>query len=326
MKEWVKTLILTLVMGVALPWVLFGAAWELRSRYSDAPVIETPPEGTIAPEKAKSLLPVYMEGGKVEQMELEEYLTGVLLCEMPASFAPEAKKAQAVVARTYALRTVAKALKHTPGAVCTDSACCQGYRSVEEYIASGGSAEAVEAAREAVRATSGMVLTYNGELAEATYFSCSGGMTEDAAAVWGAEIPYLKAVESPGEEDASHYSDTLVFSKEQFCYALGADLTGDPKDWFGAMCYTPGGGVDKLTIGGKSYSGTQLRSLLGLRSTAFTITVEKERIRFTTKGFGHRVGMSQYGADAMADRGCSFQEILAHYYPGTVIDKAEVMG
>ena len=317
MKERLIMLAVTMLMGVLIPWLTFGAYWEWMP--------EAPPvEETTAPAEPETQIPVYAEG--VRLMGLEAYVTGVLLGEMPASFGFEAKKAQAVVARTYALRTIGRGNKHGVPSVCTDSACCQGYRSPEEYLHAGGSPEAVAEAERAVRETAGLVLTYNGDLAEATYFSCSGGMTEDAVAVWGTEIPYLQAVESPGEEHATHYTDTLVFSPEQFASALGVRLKGSPTAWFQGVRYTQGGGVEAMEIGGVTYTGTELRRLLGLRSTAFTVKADENQIRITTKGFGHRVGMSQYGADAMAAGGSNFRDILTHYYPGTAIDKAENLG
>ena len=160
------------------------------------------------------------------------------------------------------------------------------------------------------------VLTYENALIEATYFSCSGGSTEDAVAVWGNAYPYLKAVDSPGEEHAAHYTDTVTFTPLQFQSALGVILSGTPENWFGPVTYTEGGGVDTMQIGKTIYKGTELRQKLSLRSTAFTVSVG-EYITITTEGDGHRVGMSQYGADAMAAAGKDYREILAHYYPGT---------
>ena len=256
-------------------------------------------------------------------MELDEYLTGVVLAEMPVSFELEAQKAQAVVARTYTMRACRRGGKHDGAAVCTDSTCCQSYISPADYLAAGGTQAGVDRVRGAVEATAGQVLTYDGELIEATYFSCSGGSTEDAAAVWGAAYPYLKAVDSPGEENAAHYSDTEVFTAARFEAALGRDLPGEPTTWFGVTTYTTGGGVASMEIGGQTYQGTTLRSLLGLRSTAFTVEADRICVTITTKGFGHRVGMSQYGADAMAVLGSTYPEILAHYYQGTSLTTLE---
>ena len=170
---------------------------------------------------------------------------------------------------------------------------------------------------QAVELTDNQVLTYNGELIEATYFSCSGGRTEDAVAVWGTEIPDLQAVDSPGDESATHFVDTAEFSATEFASLLGISPTGSTSSWLGAVTYTDGGGVDTMVIGGKLLSGTEIRQKLGLRSTAFSMHATADKIYISTRGFGHRVGMSQYGAEAMAVRGSDYQEILSHYYPGT---------
>lgn len=306
MKGW-KLWILALVLGWMVPYtaavLVLGGGTVVEKT---APSITDP---VVQPKEAVWITVV--DGEKTRTMDLEEYLVGVLLGEIPGSFHIEAKKAQAVVARTYTLRTIAENGKH-PGAVCTDSGCCQAYcdpASVDE--------DTSLEVRLAVRATAGQVLTYEGALIEATYFSCSGGYTEDAVAVWGSDVPYLQAVPSPGEEMAAHHSDTVIFQPEELAKALGQKLSGSPDGWFGAVTYTQGGGVDTIRIGQREYTGKELRSLLGLRSTAFTIEADSAQIRFVTRGFGHRVGMSQYGAQAMALAGSNYRQILAHYYTDT---------
>lgn len=279
---------------------------------SEPTLPEVQPTEPPVPEKVN--ISVLMDG-QVVQMDLEEYLVGVILAEMPASFELEALKAQAVVARTYALRCAGK---HTQGSICTDFACCQAYIPPEKYLTDyNGTWAGLEKIREAVTATRGKVLTYDGKLVLSTYFSCSGGSTEDAASVWGQDIPYLQAVESPGEEYAAVYADSVSFTAEQFQNRLGVILPGTPQSWFGTITYTSGGGVETIEIGGACYRGTTLRTLLGLRSTVFTLKITENTITVETRGFGHRVGMSQYGADAMAAGGSSYSEILSHYYRGT---------
>lgn len=330
MKRELKCVLYALLLGVAIPWVIFGAAWELIGPGEDHAVAPLQTTGPYiletAPKHHEMAIAVLREDGSTVSIDLKQYLTGVLLKEIPVEFEPQAKMAQAVVARTYALRTVSKGSKHPPGAVCTKPSCCQGYISVEEHLERGGSLEAVVLAAQAVDATRGQVLTYDGKLIDATYFSCSGGRTEDALAVWGSDVPYLQSVESPGEEHAAHFTDTVSYTSKAFQDALGTQLEGTANSWFGPVTYTSGGGVETMYIGGKIYSGTSLRTLLGLRSTAFTVTATADSVVITTQGFGHRVGMSQYGADAMAAQGSSWQEILLHYYSGAVIDKMEELG
>ena len=162
-----------------------------------------------------------------------------------------------------------------------------------------------------------MVLTYEGALIEATYFSCSGGMTEDAVAVWGTDVPYLQSVPSPGEENASHYTDAVTYKMDAFFSKLGLAVPDTKTQWVTDIVYTKGGGVASVTICGTAFTGTQLRKLLGLRSTAFSIEISDDTITIKTRGYGHRVGMSQYGADAMATTGSAYPEILSYYYQGT---------
>lgn len=322
MKKW-QQIAYAVFMGMVLPWLVVSAAvFRMESRDPREAPEETAAASAAPSKEASSRLTalVRREDGSVEKWDMDEYLTGVVLGEMPAYFEPEALKAQAVAARTYAAKARASGGKHGDGSVCMDSQCCQAYRSPEAYLASGGTAEDVEKIRQAVEDTSGYVLTYGGELIEAVYFSCSGGSTEDAAAVWGADVPYLRATDSPGEENAAHNTDTVIFTAAQFCQALGETLEEDSGDWFGAVAYTAGGGVAEMVIGGKAYTGVQLRQLLGLRSTAFTVTVEESSIRIETRGYGHRVGMSQYGADAMAAAGSTYKDILRHYYSGTALE------
>ena len=284
-----------------------------------------PTEDTLPPEEQKAVINVsVLKDGAVEQMELEQYILHVVLAEMPATFELEALKAQAVVARTYTVRRQNGKSKHEQAAVCTDASCCQAFKTPASFLQDGGTTTELERVTEAVRQTEGQVLLYNGELIEATYFSCSGGMTEDAAAVWGADIPYLKATESPGEEGANHFVDTVYFTKETFEKALGRDIAGSTDTWFGAITYTSGQGINTIDIGGIIYKGTVVRQLLGLRSTSFVVTAIGNTIVITTKGYGHRVGMSQYGADAMAVQGCDYKEILLHYYSGTELSRISI--
>lgn len=308
-----KDILYAVVLGLALPWFLLNF---LLAREQEEQVVFSEPSESIAETIALTMY-LRLSDGTVTETDMDTYLTGVILAELPASFEMEAKKAQAVVARTYTWKAVTTGGKHGDGSVCTESACCQAYIAPADY---SGTEEAVAAAEEAVMATSGCVLTYEGALIEATYFSCSGGSTEDAVAVWGTDFPYLRATDSPGEENAAHYTDTVCFTAEQFRQALGVTLAGSPESWLGTATYTSGGGVDTIVIGGISYKGTELRSLLGLRSTAFVMSADDAGITVTTKGYGHRVGMSQYGADAMAAAGSGYAEILAHYYQGTALE------
>ena len=316
MKRIWKELLIAALMGLFLPGVILNVAEMLMGNRREPEIgeISLQTQPTMEHQGQRLTVLLRQRDGTTQEMDMDSYLTGVVLAEMPASFAREAKKAQAVVARTFALKAAVTGGKHGDGSVCTESVCCQAYIPPEDY---GGPAEAVDQARSAAEETSGQVLTYGEVLIEATYFSCSGGSTEDAVAVWGRDFPYLRATDSPGEEKAVHYTDTVYFTEKEFQNALGISLPGTPDGWFGFTTYTSGGGVNTIRIGGRDYKGTELRKLLGLKSTAFTVSADPKGVTITTRGYGHRVGMSQYGADAMAEGGSSYEQILSYYYQGT---------
>ena len=226
MKTLKKDLILALFFGLILPGMLLNLLTVPR-KYPTVTEFTSVGEGETV---VKVNIPILVrnEDGEVEEMDLDAYIVGVVLAEMPASFESESKKAQAVAARTFALRAKMTGGKHGDGTVCVSSGCCQAYTTVEDYYGRGGKSENVTSAEEAVLATSGQVLTYENELIQATYFSCSGGSTEDAVAVWGSDVPYLRAKESPGEEEAKYHTDEVIFTAEEFNEALGTSLSGDP--------------------------------------------------------------------------------------------------
>ena len=252
--------------------------------------------------------------GTERRMALSDYLCGVLMGEMPGSFPLEALKAQAVAARTYTLQRL-----EAGGALSDDPAECQAFCDPDQAGTKyGEQADAVmEKLRRAVEETDGQVMIYDGTLITATYFSCSGGRTESAQAVWGSSVPYLLSVDSPGEEDAASFESRMAPSRAELMARLEI-----PDTEIREITYTEGGGVETMTIGGRSFSGVELRQRLGLRSTNFQIDISGDTVTVDVKGFGHRVGMSQYGAKAMAERGQSYREILAWYYTGAELTEA----
>lgn len=317
MKETFAQVLLAILLGLAIPSLMARLTVDTpkaESYATTAPV-------THSPETASVGLWVLMGNGQLQWMQQTEYLTGVLLAEIPTSFSQDALCAQAVAARTYALKRSTDN-RHSNGAVCTDPSCCQAYVSIIDYLNGLGFQEDVVLAQKAVTETDGMVLTYGGELIEATYFQSSGGRTEASVSVWGVEYPYLQAVDSPEDEAAAR----MFYSREELEILLERSLPGSPSGWIGWTTYTVGGGVDTILFAGIEYTGLQLRSLLKLNSTVFSVQAEGDGLWFSTLGKGHRVGLSQIGAQAMALQGYSWQEILAHYYPGTGIDKMQLLG
>lgn len=316
----IKSILITIILVCFVPVLLLLPFRNKESAVHGEISIDTTastvtPENVNPEDQIEYSLKVMSDEG-IFIIPVESYLIGVVLAEMPAEFDIEALKAQAVVARTYTHKSMLSP-KHTNSDLCTNPACCQAYMDVNTYLENGGSDDSVSKIEYAVKMTESEVLYYDNQLIEATYFSCSGGRTEDAAEVWGGEVPYLQSVESPGEEKATHYTDTVRFNKSDFCNLL--DISQAATLSVSEIEYTQGGGVLQLTVGGHTFRGTELRSLLGLRSTAFVISIAGDSVTVTTKGFGHRVGMSQYGAEAMAVGGKCYTEILAHYYVGTEI-------
>lgn len=305
-------------IGILLPVLLVCVVVLMAQSMSHGQnQVPEQPQGT-EPEPMDFALNVIF-GEEIRVMDLDTYLTGVVLGEMPASFEMDALRSQAVAARTYTLKRCMDGQRHGKNTICTDHTCCQAYTEPNSYMAAGGSESSVLRVQQAVMDTSGEVLVYDGELIVATYFACAGDVTEDAVAVWGQDYPYLQSVPSPGEEGASYYTDSKTFTAEQFQKALGIRLEGAVDQWFGQLTYTNGGGVETMYVCGIPYRGTTLRTLLDLRSTAFAVSVHNGQITFQTKGFGHRVGMSQYGANAMAKTGKNYREILTYYYTGVEI-------
>ena len=272
---------------------------------------------------AEAVMVRVKHGDTVASVPLEEYLVGVVAAEMPADFAPEALRAQAVAARTYALYC-ARTGRHNDADVCTDFRCCQAWKSDEAMRETWGDAYAEKLARirNAVDSTAGQYLQFAGQAAFTAFHSSSAGFTEDCGAIWS-DLPYLVSVSSPESADSVpnyvsqvHVSvldlrDTLLSIHPE------ADLSGPSEEWIGEITLDDSGRVAEAVIGGAAFTGVKLRELFKLRSTAFTIDYADGVFTFTVIGFGHGVGMSQYGADVMASNGADYQTILAHYYPGT---------
>jgi stage II sporulation protein D len=270
-----------------------------------------------------------LDQGAVQEITMDKYLWGVTAAEMPALFEPEALKAQAVAARTYALWKLSSGPceRHPNAQLCSESGCCQAYRTPEKMAEKWGenAGQYTEKIRGAVSATDGKVILYNGRVIEALYHSSSSGYTEDAVAVWGNDIPYLRSVVSP--EDSTtvpDYYSVQRFPAGEFRNTIlkaypDADLSGTPETWFDHLERSRTGSVISVDIGGITVKGTDLRSLLGLRSTAFSPEADNDTVFFSEIGYGHGVGMSQYGADVLARSGMDYVQILNWYYTGAAV-------
>ncbi|NLY69162.1 MAG: stage II sporulation protein D [Clostridiales bacterium] len=261
-----------------------------------------------------------VDAGRVMTLGLEEYLIGVVAGEMPVSFGEEALKAQAVAARSYAIYRISRDSQyiqsHGGAQLCTDSGHCKAYVTREKLAAKWGEETAdsiFEQVTAAVLATRGEILTYEGEVALAVFHSSSDGVTESAEAVWGRHVPYLVSVETPEETEPQ----VAVFTRGELVDLLAADGVKFEDTALPVLVHDDAGRVASVAFGDVTVPGTRVREALGLRSTDFSLVILDGEYIFTARGYGHGVGMSQYGAAAMAAEGNSYREILAHYYPGT---------
>ena len=253
--------------------------------------------------------------GRVVSLELEDYVTGVVSAEMPALFSVEALKAQAVIARTYALKA------NSMGRILSDNESTQSYKDNGELASMwGGNFDSYYSkVKNAVNSTKGVYLTYNGSYIDAVYHSTSNGRTEDSSNVWGNYYPYLVSVDSTYDNSNPSFSISKTFSFFDLSSKLGINV--DSNTEFNILGYTSGGRVSSISVGGVELNGVSFRSMLGLRSADFDITKSDDGVIITTRGYGHGVGMSQYGANGMAKAGYSYRDILLHYYSGVSIEQ-----
>lgn len=288
------------------------------------PIHQTGSAGEVDGNRRVSLL---LEDGVIEELSLADYLWGVVAAEMPASFEAEALKAQAVAARTYWASQCGTS-RHEQADICGNSSCCQAYISREEAAGNWGGRAGEYSVRitQAVVQTDGLCVTYDGKPIQALFFSSAPGSTVDAQAVWGRALPYLVSVDSPEGEEVPNYHSQLTLTTGEFQTMVvreypGADLTGPVSGWLSDFVWEPSGMVNTVKVGGLSMTGGQVRKLLGLRSACFSVSVSGDEMTFHVTGYGHGVGMSQYGANAMARQGKNFREILTWYYTGAQVSR-----
>lgn len=273
--------------------------------------------------------------GEVKTMDIDEYLKGVVPSEMPPSYNMEALKAQAVVARTYTFEKM-QHNSHSDCDICDNYSCCQAYYSKEKILEIWTGRGFDEKTRkeywskveEAVDSTNNIVITYKGEYIKAYFHANSGGMTESSTEIWGKQkLDYLVPVESLGEENHAQYKSANIFTYDELEQKLnkGSDKRCEVNsiDEINITDYTVSGRVANIKIGNNKYEGTALRTLLGLKSTNFTVEENNNKVVFKVTGYGHGLGMSQTGSNYYASRGYTYDEIIKHYYTGVDITKAE---
>lgn len=328
MKRYIIYLFLFLALCFLIP-ILFTKSFKKAQETNIPQNEEVIPKVTYDYKKYKTVKLYHKKTKKVEELSLDEYLYGVVSAEMPASFEEEALKAQAVVARTFTLyKIVHNSKKHENADICDDSTCCQAWISKEDRLARWDDSKKDEYWNKIVKAvntTQGKMITYNGEPINAFFHANSGGTTEPPVNVWGGSgYPYLQAVTTAGEDAYSQYASNVTVTQKQFEETIlkahkDFKIDFSKKDCIQVKEYTEGNRVKTIQVGNLSLSGVEMRTLFGLRSANFKITMEKQNIKFEVTGYGHGVGMSQTGADSLAKQGKTYEEIIHHFYTGVEV-------
>ncbi|WNS75255.1 stage II sporulation protein D [Bacillus sp. DTU_2020_1000418_1_SI_GHA_SEK_038] len=287
---------------------------------------DTKPTAETSNEPAVEVAVFRMKTKQVDTLPLEDYVVGVVASEMPRAFEKEALKAQALAARTYIVNQMIRENKSElpGGALVTDTVEHQVYKDMDEIRKTFGADYkwAIEKITEAVKETSGQIIVYEGSPIDASFFSTSNGHTENSEAIWLNAVPYLKSVESPWDIKSPEFSDQKIFTISEFENRLGVKLPSD--NTIGTITErTAGKRVGEVEINGKVLTGKVIREKLGLKSTDFTWKRQGNKIVIDTRGYGHGVGMSQYGANGMASEGKTYKDIISYYYKGVEITNSE---
>jgi len=308
------------------------------------PIPEMPENQTAPKEENKKVteeigtVALYVNSsGKIEHIQLEEYVKGVVAAEMPGSFEIEALKAQAVAARTYICKRLISmggsgCLLHSGADVCDDPKHCQAWINKAQMLKKWGIFSYYHyysKINQAVMGTKGIVILYNNEPIDPVFFSTSNGKTENSEDVWENYVPYLRSVISPGEENTQKFISTKQISVDEVTKLISKkwpDITvntANPESQWKVLERGAGGRIKTIQIGEKTVKGSEFRMLFGLNSADISWERVGKNIKFTCVGYGHGVGMSQYGANAMAKNGSTYEEILKHYYTGVEVRRTE---
>ena len=284
---------------------------------------ETPPEETLALQSTATVKIMNAESKNITEISLEDYLLGVVACEMSASYHEEAIKAQIIAAHTLLEHSKLTNSDSLGGADISDSSAThQGYLTVDEQKEKWGEnyEKNTEKIKKCIEEVKSITIQYNGKPITASFHAISNGRTENASDVWGGDYPYLISVPSDGDKFSPSYLTEAAFSCDNFKEIItnqGAILGENTSEWIGEIKKTSTGMVAEIKIGGKSFKGTDIRKYFSLKSSTFECEIQDDTVIFKVKGYGHGVGMSQYGANYMAQQGFTYKEILTHYYPNT---------
>ena len=323
MKKLIGLIFIFIIICFAIP-VIFTKRYKPKETAS-IPVEENK---EFDYKKYNTIKLLHKETNEIEEIKLDEYLYGVVAAEMPATFEEEALKAQAVVARTYTIYKIENGSKHEGADICDSASCCQAWISKEKRFERWNEADREgnwQKIVSAVESTKGKIITYEGAPINAFFHSNSGGNTETATNVWGGtNYPYLQPVATSGEDAYSQYNSEVTVTKEELInkikeYHSNIEIDFANEDAIKVLENTESGRVKTIKFGNIQISGTETRTIFGLKSAMFTVEIKDENIIFKVVGYGHGVGMSQTGADSMAKLGNKYEEIIKHYYSGVEI-------
>ncbi len=328
MKKYLILIILAAISCISVPLALIK---ESPADVNTKPTDETTTENTTqaVTETGETIAVFRTVGNETVDMTMFEYVCGSVAAEMPLAYHEEAIKAQAVACYTNALRLKNSQSDAQKGDISDDSKVHQGYIDEAQRREKWGEdfEKYEQKLKEAVKAVENEALYYNGELCVAAFYAISCGKTEDAENIWGTEVPYLKSVKSEGDKLSPQYASTVSFNREDFIkYAKNLDLTeSDISDIKTAVKITEksdSGTVLSATVCDKNFTGEEVRKAFSLRSPVFTVKTTADTVTFSVSGYGHGVGLSQYGSDYMARQGSTYKEILEHYYTDIEIKKS----
>lgn len=320
MKKTKMTLLLLIMVSIILP-VICGLCFHTQAGTSPSHLPQS------REQYFKKITVLDTKNNTVSNFSLEDYIVGVLAAEMPASYEVEALKAQAVAARSFILSKAEKQNPvHPQATVCTNPAHCKGFLSEKDakQIWNEDKRDFYwEKLKSAANATKGEYMIYDNAVVEAFFFASGSGRTENSEDVWLESRPYLRSVETP--ETLEDSTSTSVFSRREFFALLNPHLStplpSNSTIIVSDITYTAGGSIGSLKLCGKQFKGTEIRSIFGLKSARFTVSVQNNDVIFSVTGHGHGVGMSQKGANQMAKEGKNYTEILSHYYTNIQIVK-----
>lgn len=329
MKKYLTIVVLAAICCFVIPVALIKESPPLSNTASQE---ESTTESItqIANETQDTITVFRTVGNKTVDMTLFEYVCGSVAAEMPLAYHEEAIKAQAVACYTNALRLKSLENDSKKSDISDDTKTHQGYIDESERREKWGNdfEKYEQKLQDAVKEVENEAIYYNNELCVAAFYAISCGKTEDAKNIWGSEVPYLKSVKSEGDKLSPQYASTVSFTKEDFIsHAKNLKLSeGDITNLRNVIKVTdtsPSGTVLSATISGKQFTGEEIRKAFSLRSPVFTVKATDTTVTFSVIGYGHGVGLSQYGADYLARQGNTYKEILEHYYSNVEIKKSQ---